>query len=110
MLNSGYDVVYSQDNGENNRRTYNYSFVSDGVTTLMRAKPAPQLDGYILDGMFWSGNEIGEGVLQYYYGPAQEEDADGGSSSDGENSSDGEDSDPQELIFRKAHRPARAPG
>lgn len=33
MLNSGYDVVYSQDNGENNRRTYNYSFVSDGVTT-----------------------------------------------------------------------------
>lgn len=99
MLNSGYDVVYSQDNGENNRRTYNYSFVSDGVTTLMRAKPAPQLDGYILDGMFWSGNETGEGVLQYYYWPAQEEDADGGSSSDGENSSDGEDFESSGIDF-----------
>lgn len=109
MLNSGYDVVYSQDNGENNRRTYNYSFVSDGVTTLMRAKPAPQLDGYILDGMFWSGNEIGEGVLQYYYWPAQEEDADGGSSSDGENSSHGEDfgSSGFDSFGRPIDRPVR---
>lgn len=109
MLNSGYDVVYSQDNGENNRRTYNYSFVSDGVTTLMRAKPAPQLDGYILDGMFWSGNETGEGVLQYYYWPAQEEDADGGSSSDGENSSDGEDFESSGIDFfgRPIDQPVR---
>lgn len=58
---------------ENERHSYVFDYLKSGETSVMLAKPIPELEGYSVSGVYWTGSAYGEGELRAYYVPTDEE-------------------------------------